>query len=168
MIKNINYLFVTCLGIGSFRFAPGTIASLITTIFLFSLFHIINLPNNVILITLITIFVYSFYAVSEYIKDNENKDPKEIVIDEFIGQSIPIYLYEIAHETIKNPKEAALFYLYIFILFRYFDIKKPFPVSYFDKKFKNSFGVIIDDVVAGLYVVLTLIIFMLIKSKFFS
>ena len=50
---------------------------------------------------------------------------------------------------------------------RYFDIKKPFPVSFFDKKFKNSFGVIIDDVVAGLYVVLTLIIFMVIKSKFF-
>ena len=55
----------------------------------------------------------------------------------------------------------------IFILFRYFDIKKPFPISFFDKKFKNSFGVIIDDVVAGLYVVLTLIIFMVIKSKFF-
>ena len=168
MIKTFNYLFVTCFGIGSFRFAPGTIASFITTIFLFSLFHIINLPNNIILITLLIIFVYSFYAVSEYIKDNENKDPKEVVVDEFIGQSIPIYLYEAAHGTIKNPQEAALFYLYIFILFRYFDIKKPFPVNYFDKKFKNSFGVILDDVAAGLYVVLTLIIFMVIKSKFFS
>ena len=167
MIKIFNYLFVTCFGIGSFRFAPGTITSFITTIFLFSLFHIINLSNNTILISLILIFVYSFYAVSEYIKYNENKDPKEVVIDEFIGQSIPIVLYEIAHGTIKNSQEAALFYLYIFILFRYFDIKKPFPVSYFDKKFKNSFGVILDDVAAGLYVVLTLIIFMIIKSKFF-
>ncbi|MDC0437686.1 phosphatidylglycerophosphatase A [Pelagibacteraceae bacterium] len=168
MIKPFNYLFVTCFGIGSFRFAPGTITSFITTIFLFSLFHIIELSNNTILIALILIFVYSFYAISEYIKDNENKDPKEVVIDEFIGQSIPIYLYEIAHGSIKNSQEAILFYLYIFILFRYFDIKKPFPVNYFDKKFKNSFGVIIDDVVAGLYVVLTLIIFMTIKSKFFS
>ena len=168
MFKTFNYLFVTCFGIGSFRFAPGTITSFITTIFLFSLFHIIKLSNNVILIALLLIFAYSFYAVSEYIKYNENKDPKEVVVDEFIGQSIPIYLYEIAHGTIKNPQEAALFYLYIFILFRYFDIKKPFPVSYFDKKFKNSFGVILDDVVAGLYVVLTLIIFMVIKSKFFS
>ena len=168
MIKTFNYLFVTCFGIGSIRFAPGTITSFITTVFLFSLFHIINLPNNIILITLLIIFVYSFYAVSEYIKDNENKDPKEVVVDEFIGQSIPIYLYEAAHGTIKNPQEAALFYLYIFILFRYFDIKKPFPVNYFDKKFKNSFGVILDDVAAGLYVVLTLIIFMVIKSKFFS
>ena len=167
MIKTLNYLFVTCFGIGSFRFAPGTIASMITTIFLYSLFHIINLSNNTILIILLIIFVYSFYAVSEYIKYNENKDPKEVVVDEFIGQSIPIYLYEISHGAVKDSQEAILFYLYIFILFRYFDIKKPFPVSFFDKKFKNSFGVILDDVIAGLYVVLTLIIFMIIKSKFF-
>ena len=167
MIKNLNYLFVTCFGIGSFRFAPGTVTSLVTTVFLFSLFHIINLPNNIILIGLLIIFFYSFYAVSVYIKKSENKDPKEIVIDEFIGQSIPIYLYEVAHEAIKNSQEAVFFYFYIFILFRYFDIKKPFPLNYFDKKFKNSFGVIFDDVVAGLYVVLTLIIFMIIKSKFF-
>ena len=167
MIKILNYLFVTCFGIGSFKFAPGTITSLITTVFLYSLFHIINLSNNTIFIILLIVFIYSFYAVSEYIKYNENKDPKEVVIDEFIGQSIPIYLYEISHGTIKDPQEAVLFYLYIFILFRYFDIKKPFPVSFFDRKFKNSFGVILDDVMAGLYVVLTLIIFMIIKSKFF-
>ena len=167
MIRILNYLFVTCFGIGSFRFAPGTITSLITTVFLYSLFHIINLSNNTIFIMLLIVFIYSFYAVSEYIKYNENKDPKEVVIDEFIGQSIPIYLYEISHGNIKDPQEAVLFYLYIFILFRYFDIKKPFPVSFFDQKFKNSFGVILDDVMAGLYVVLTLIIFMIIKSKFF-
>ncbi len=167
MIKTLNYLFVTCFGIGSFKFAPGTIASLITTIFLYSLFHVINISNNILLILLFIIFIYSFYAVSEYIKQNDNKDPKEIVIDEFIGQSIPIYLYEVSHGTSKTSQEAILFYLYIFILFRFFDIKKPFPVNFFDKKFKNSFGVIMDDVVAGLYVVLTLIIFMIIKSKFF-
>ena len=167
MIKTLNYLFVTCFGIGSFRYAPGTITSLVTTVFLFSLFHIIKLPSYIILFILLIVFIYSFYAVSYYIKENDNKDPKEVVVDEFIGQSIPIYLYEVSHGTIKDPQEAVLFYLYIFILFRYFDIKKPFPVNFFDKKFKNSFGVIFDDVVAGLYVVLTLIIFMIIKSKFF-
>ena len=166
MIKTLNYLIVTCFGIGSIRFAPGTITSLITTVFLYSLFHIINLSNKTILIILLIVFIYSFYAVSEYIKFNKNKDPKEVVVDEFIGQSIPIYLYETAHGTVKDSQEAVLFYLYIFILFRYFDIKKPFPINFFDKKFKNSFGVIIDDVLAGLYVVLTLIIFMIIKSKF--
>ena len=166
MTKTINYLFVTCLGIGSLRFAPGTITSLVTTIFLYSLFYIINLSSVVILLVLFVVFLYSFHAVSEYIKYNENKDPPEVVIDEFIGQSIPIYLYEISHGTSKESQEAVLFYLYIFILFRFFDIKKPFPINYFDKKFKNSFGVIFDDVIAGFYVVLTLIIFMIIKSNF--
>tara|TARA_Y100000591_G_scaffold295167_1_gene284263 strand:- start:37 stop:540 length:504 start_codon:yes stop_codon:yes gene_type:complete len=166
MIKTINYLFVTCFGVGSLRFAPGTITSLITTIFLYSLFHIINLSSNIILIILLTVFIYSFYAISEFIKHKENKDPQEVVVDEFIGQSIPIYLYEISHGTSKVSEEAILFYLYIFILFRFFDIKKPFPINFFDKKFKNSFGVIFDDVIAGFYVVLTLIIFMIIKSNF--
>jgi phosphatidylglycerophosphatase A len=168
MIRNINFLFVTFFGIGTIRYASGTITSFITAIFLFSSFHILNISNNVILISLAVIFFCSFYAVSNYIKDKPNKDPKEVVIDEVIGQSIPIYLYEIAHETTKESQEAILFYIYIFILFRFFDIKKPFPVSYFDKKFKNSFGVIMDDVVAGFYVVLTLIIFMIIKSKLFT
>ena len=167
MIKTLNYLFVTCFGIGTFRFAPGTITSFVTTVFLYSLFYVINLSSNVIFVILLIVFIYSFYAVSEYIKFNENKDPKEVVIDEVIGQSIPIYLYEISHGSIKESQEAILFYLYIFILFRYFDIRKPFPVNYLDKKFKNSFGVIFDDIIAGLYVVLTLILFMVIKSKFF-
>tara|TARA_A100001011_G_scaffold78581_1_gene81223 strand:- start:232 stop:738 length:507 start_codon:yes stop_codon:yes gene_type:complete len=165
MIKNINFLFVTFFGIGTLKYAPGTITSLITTIFLFSSFHVLNLSNIVVLIALITIFIYAFKAVADYIKNDTNKDPKEVVIDEVIGQSIPIYLYEVAHGTTKESKESILFYIYIFILFRFFDIKKPFPINFFDKKFKNSFGVIMDDVVAGFYVVLTLIIFMVIKSK---
>ena len=167
MIKTFNYLFVTFFGIGTIRFAPGTITSLITTVLLFSLFHILNFSNNVILLFLILVFLYSFYAVADYIKENENKDPREVVIDEVIGQSIPIYLFEIAHGTEKNFQEAILFYICIFVLFRFFDIKKPFPVNIFDKNYKNSFGVIIDDVIAGLYVVLTLIVFMIIKSNLF-
>ena len=168
MIKNLNYLFITFFGIGTIRFAPGTITSLITTVLLFSFFHILNFSSNVILLFLILVFLYSFYAISEYIKENENKDPKEVVIDEVIGQSIPIYLFEIAHGSEKSFQEAMLFYIYIFVLFRFFDIKKPFPVNFFDKNYKNSFGVIIDDVIAGFYVVLTLIIFMIIKSRFFT
>ena len=168
MIKTFNYLFVTFFGIGTIRFAPGTITSLITTVLLFSLFHILNISNNIILLFLFLIFLYSFYAVAEYIKENENKDPKEVVIDEVIGQSIPIYLFEIVHGSEKDLHEAILFYIYIFVLFRFFDIKKPFPVNIFDKNYKNSFGVIIDDIIAGLYVVLTLIVFMIIKSNLFT
>ena len=103
-----------------------------------------------------------------HIKDSENKDPGEIIIDEFLGQSIPIYLYEISHGTTKESSEAIIYYAIIFILFRYFDIMKPFPVSFFDKNFKNSFGVIMDDICAGFYVVLTLICFMMIKIMFYN
>ena len=152
------------LGLGKIKYIPGTIGSFVTIIILYCLFHIINLSPNIFLFFLILIFIYSFYAVSSYIENNENKDPGEIIIDEFIGQSIPIYLYEISHGTEKTQYEVIIFYGICFILFRYFDIMKPFPVSFFDKNFKNSFGVIMDDVCAGFYVVLSLICFMILKS----
>ena len=152
------------LGLGKIKYIPGTIGSFVTIIILYCLFHIINLSPNIFLFFLILIFIYSFYAVSSHIENNENKDPGEIIIDEFIGQSIPIYLYEISHGAEKTQNEAIIFYGICFILFRYFDIMKPFPVSFFDKNFKNSFGVIMDDVCAGFYVVLSLICFMILKS----
>ena len=71
------------------------------------------------------------------------------------------------HMEQKNlADEAIIFYGVCFVLFRFFDIVKPFPVSYFDKNFKNSFGVIMDDVCAGFYVVLSLICFMVLSSYF--
>jgi phosphatidylglycerophosphatase A len=152
------------LGLGKIKFIPGTFGSFATLIILYYLFHIVNISPNIILVFLIIIFIYSFYAVSSHIENNDNKDPGEIIIDEFIGQSIPIYLYEISHGTEKTSNEAIIFYGICFILFRYFDIMKPFPVSFFDKNFKNSFGVIMDDVCAGFYVVLSLICFMILKS----
>ena len=166
MIKTINTLFVTMFGLGNAPIIPGTFGSLATVIILYFFFHVFNLSSNLILIFLIIIFILSFLAVAHHIKDNENKDPKEIVIDEFIGQSIPIYLYEISHGTEKLPNEALIFYSICFVLFRFFDIAKPFPVSFFDKNFKNSFGVIMDDVFAGFYVVLSLICFIVLINYF--
>ena len=164
MNKIFNFLFVTIFGLGKIKFAPGTFGSLATTIILFYLFHSLKISSNMILISWTIIFIYSFYAVSKYIKDSKNKDPGEIIIDEFLGQSIPIYLYEISHGSIKESNEAIIYYGLFFVLFRYFDIMKPFPINYFDRSFKNSFGVIMDDICAGLYVVLTLVCFMIVKS----
>ena len=164
MIKTFNSLLVTMFGLGKVKFMPGTFGSLTTIIFLFYLFHVLNIPSNIILIGWIIIFIYSFYAVSTHTESSKNKDPGEIIIDEFLGQSIPIYLYEISHGTTKESNEAIIYYALFFILFRYFDIMKPFPVNFFDKNFKNSFGVIMDDICAGLYVVLTVVCFMVIKS----
>ena len=154
------------LGLGKIKFIPGTFGSLATTIILYYFFHVLIISPNIILLFLIIIFIYSFYAVSSHIENSKNKDPGEIIIDEFIGQSIPIYLYEISHGIEKTANESIIFYGICFVLFRYFDIMKPFPVSFFDKNFKNSFGVIMDDVMAGLYVVLTFVCFMIIKSNF--
>ena len=161
MINKINFLFVTLFGIGKIRKIPGSLASLATTLFLFFLFHILNVSPNIVLISVIIIFFISLYAVNIFIKNLENKDPKEVVIDEFIGQSIPLCLYEVAHNVPKETSEILKFYFIMFILFRIFDITKPFPVSYYEKNFKNSLGVIMDDVCAGLYVVLILVLYMI-------
>ena len=163
-MNKLNFLFVTLFGIGKLKKIPGSYASLVTTIFLYFVFHILNFSPNLVLIGIIIIFLISLYSVKIFIKDLDNKDPNEIVIDEFIGQSIPICLYEIAHEGTKETSQVLTFYFIMFILFRIFDIVKPYPVNYYDKNFKNSFGVVMDDVCAGLYVVAVLVLYMVITS----
>jgi len=164
MFNKINFLFVTLFGIGKIGKIPGSIASLVTTIFLFLLLHIVNVSPNIILIFVLIIFFISLYSVNIFIKDLDNKDPKEVVVDEFIGQSIPICLYEISHQGTREISQILTSYFIMFILFRIFDIVKPYPVSYYDKNFKNSFGVIMDDVCAGLYVVAVLVLYMVFTS----
>ena len=164
MIKQFNFLFVTMFGLGRIGFIPGTFGSLAIVILFFICFHILSISSDIIFLILLITFAYSFIAIKNHTKDSKNKDPGEIIIDEFIGQAIPIYLYEISHGTEKATDQAIIIYAICFVLFRFFDIKKPFPVSYFDKKQKNSFGVVMDDVCAGFYVVLSLICFMVVKS----
>ena len=118
-------------GLGKISKIPGTIGSLVTTALIYFFFHIMEISSNIILIVFMIIFIFSFYSIAEHIKENENKDPREIIIDEFIGQSIPLYLYEISHGMKKSPDEAIIFYCICFVLFRFFDIVKPFPVSFF-------------------------------------
>ena len=163
-MSKLNFLFVTLFGIGKLKKIPGSYASLATIIFLFLLFHILNLSPNTVLIGVVIIFLISLYAVKIFTQNLENKDPKEVVIDEFIGQSIPICLYEIAHEGSRETSQVLTFYFIMFILFRIFDITKPYPVSYYDKNFKNSFGVIMDDICAGLYVVAVFVLYMVVTS----
>ena len=148
MLNKVNFLFVSLFGIGKIKKIPGTFASLATTLFLFFLFHILKVSPNIFLFVIIIIFFISLYAVSIFIKDLSNKDPKEVVIDEFIGQSIPLCLYEVLHDIPKDPDDTLKLYFIMFLLFRFFDITKPFPANYYDKNFKNSFCVIMDDVCA--------------------
>ena len=117
-MNKIIFLFVTMFGIGKLKKIPGSYSSLVTTFFLFFLFHILKINPNIVLICIILIFFISLYAVNIYIKNLDNKDPKEVVIDEFIGQSIPISLYELAHNIPKENEQIVKFYFIIFILFR--------------------------------------------------
>jgi len=126
-------------GIG-FLPIPGTIGSLFTI----PIYYLFNNYLNIIFFIFFIIFVffYSFYFLNKTLnKSFVSSDPKEIVIDEFIGQSIPLLICG------NN------FFLIIlsFLLFRLFDITKPWPASYFDLKIKNATGVIMDDIIAGLY-----------------
>ena len=161
MINKINFLFVTLFGIGKIKKIPGSVASLATILFLFFLFHVLNFSPNIVLLLIVIIFFIALYAINRFIKDLTQKDPKEVVVDEFMGQSIPVCLYEVAHNVPKETDQVLKFYFIMFVLFRIFDITKPFPVNYYDNNFKNSFGVIMDDVCAGLYVVAILVLYMI-------
>lgn len=118
----------------------GTMASL-TTIIIYYLFY--NYLNIIFFVFFLIFFLfYSFYFLNKTLKKSfPSSDPKEIVIDEFIGQSIPLVICE----------NNLLFIILSFLLFRLFDITKPWPASYFDLKIKNATGVIMDDVIAGIY-----------------
>ena len=165
-MQKINYNFVTLFGIGNIKAAPGTFGSIFACVILFILFHILNLNNYLILFFLILITIFSFISINIYLKSSPNKDPKEVVVDEFIGQSIPIFAYEISHGHEKLANDALIFYFIIFILFRIYDIFKPFPINYIDDNLQNAVGVILDDIIAGIYTVLTLIIIILAKFYF--
>ena len=151
-------------GLGKISKIPGSIASLFTVLILFILFHVMEISPNLMLFLIILVSIVAIFSINIFIKDYDDKDPKEVVIDEFIGQSIPVCLYEIAHQDTKSVSEVLTFYFIMFIMFRIFDIAKPYPVSYYDKNFKNSFGVIMDDVCAGLYVVAILVFYMIITT----
>ena len=154
-MKKINILISTFFGNGYISKIPGTFTSLSTLVILYILFELMHFKNlNYILILYSITFFYSFYAVMDSATEFENKDPRQIVIDEVLGQAMPLILivYLSSNDLINIPVE--IYYLLSFILFRFFDIVKPFPVSYFDKQHKNFFGIIMDDIMAGLYTML--------------
>ena len=168
MMNKFNYYFITLFVFGaSIQRFRGTWASLFTTLFLFILIYFFKIPVAIIIIILFIILFYSFFAIKSSLKNFKDEDPQEIVIDEFIGQSIPIVLYELFHADRTNSTEEVLqIYFLFFLLFRLFDGLKPFPIDYIDKKYKNTFGILFDDILAGFYVVICLVLFMIGKTFF--
>ena len=163
-MKKINVLISTFFGYGYLTRMPGTVASLVTTIFIYISYEYLeytDLKFSLVFFTLL--FFYSFYAVKDAEKEFKDKDPKQIVIDEVLGQAMPLILLLYLNQTKQLNIHIEIYYLLSFFIFRFFDILKPFPVSYFDKSFKNYFGIIMDDIMAGLY---TMLLIYLISLKF--
>jgi phosphatidylglycerophosphatase A len=154
MIKQINIYLLTMFGVGYSKFAPGTVASFITC-FVYVIFFSFKINITILLIFFLIILFYSFYAIEKLKNYFDEKDSSAIVIDEFIGQSIPILtIYYV------NFSSDLIIFVFLsilsFLLFRFFDILKPFPINYIDKNFKNSLGIILDDIIAGIFSIITL------------
>ena len=163
-MKKINVLISTFFGYGYLTKIPGTVTSLVTTVFIYIAYEYLgytDLKFSLFFFTLL--FFYSFYAVKDAESEFKNKDPRQIVIDEVLGQVMPLILLLYLKQKNELDMQIEIYYILSFIFFRFFDILKPFPVSYFDKNFKNYFGIIMDDIMAGLY---SMLLIYLISLKF--
>lgn len=147
---NLFKLIVTFFFVGNVRIAPGTIASFITVVIFYAFAKYFNVFSFILIISAVTLL--SFVAVGAYTADLLEKDKSEIVIDEVIGQSIALLPLLIFAEN-TSPK--FFMCLISLLFFRFFDIVKPYPINKIDKM-NNTFGVIFDDILAGIFAALLL------------
>ena len=127
------------------KIAPGSIASLLTTI-LFYMFAM-KLDYIILVIIIFVTTILSFFAIHVYTTDFKEKDRSEIVIDEVVGQFVALLPLLFFEE--KFPPEIYTCFM-SFIFFRFFDIVKPYPIYLFDRM-NSTFGVIFDDILAGIF-----------------
>ena len=145
-------LIATLFFVGQAKIAPGSIASLLTTI-LFYMFAM-KLDYIILVIIIFVTTILSFFAIHLYTTDFKEKDRSEIVIDEVVGQFValsPLLFFEE-----KFPPEIYTCFM-SFIFFRFFDIFKPYPIYLFDRM-NSTFGVIFDDILAGIFSAFLLIL----------
>ena len=139
MLKiNFNTIFVSVFGIGFIPIASGTFGSLAGLLIGYIL-YLINF--NLFFIIIPLLFIFGVIASNIYQKQTGEKDSSVIVIDEVVGQLIAM-IFVVDNLTLV---------LCSFIIFRIFDILKPWPASYADKKMDGGLGVMLDDVFAGIY-----------------
>ncbi len=149
MIKKLNILIVTMFGVGNSKYAPGTVASFLTCL-IYIIFFSQEVNILILVLFVCLVFFYTIYVLDELKNSFSSIDASEIVIDEFVGQSIPVLsVYNLVEFSSINN---FIFYTFIvFIFFRIFDIFKPYPIGLIDRNIKNGFGVILDDIIAGIY-----------------
>ena len=103
------------------------------------------------------IFVVGFLTSGSAEKIIDRPDPGCIVIDEILGMFI----------TLTLAPNHPVAWLLGFVLFRIFDVLKPFPVSWFDTHLHGGIGIMMDDVMAGIYALICLQLIWLVIGKFF-
>ena len=158
MNKKIGKLIVTMFGVGLLKYFPGTFASFVTAI-IYCFFYSIKLSYFFLISINLFLFIYSVWMINNLEGEFAEIDSKEIVIDEFLGQSIPIlFFYIIFYEASVSNSFFFIIVFLSFVGFRFFDILKPYPINYVDNNIKNGFGVILDDLIAGLFTLIVLYI----------
>jgi len=138
MIKKIFNVLASCFGIGYTPKIPGTAASVATAFLLFFRPDISLLSDVIIVLLLIPISIFICHYADKY---DTGHDAGWIVLDEFVGMYIAL---------IGLPRIWWI-YLISLILFRFFDIKKPFLIGMVERRFANGLGIVLDDVVAGVF-----------------
>ena len=148
-MNKIISIFTTLFGIGYSPIAPGTICSIFSIVFLYFLIKFVSYSFSIIIFLII--FFTSLKFIQKYSDLLKSQDSSTIVVDEFLG----IFFIILFYDYLKFTNDFIMFLL-ILILFRFFDILKIFPINWVDKNIKNSFGVILDDLIAGVYCVLVI------------
>lgn len=160
---NMWNLFAICFGVGRAKVAPGTFGSLVG-VAIAAAFGIWLSFVEASVVTLV-LTAAAFYACSHYCKTTGKKDPKEVVIDEVVGQlvaylvCIAAFYYFMCNGVASfdhmgssySDYSYVAFYAVLFVTFRFFDILKPWPISWLDKNISGGMGVMIDDIVAGIF-----------------
>ena len=153
MIDKFGKSILTLFGIGYFKYAPGTAASIVTCA-LWLLLYSLEINFLLLAFLYLIILLYSVILIDKLSKKFSEVDAKEIVIDEFLGMSLalfPFYAYLAIGGRWDVMEDFSGAVIACFILFRFFDIVKPFPINLIDKKLKNGLGVVMDDLIAGLF-----------------
>ena len=154
MINKFNLFFLTLFNTGKIKHAPGTFASLITCLLFLLLINLLNI--TFLFFFTIIIFLYSFVAINTSFNSFDSDDPQEIVIDEFVGQMLPLLAIPLYETLYIAPIE--YYCVSAFLLFRLFDIWKPFPISYVDNNIEGALGIMLDDIIAGIFTFITMAI----------
>ncbi|OOF38400.1 phosphatidylglycerophosphatase A [Rodentibacter mrazii] len=141
-LKNPIHLLAVGLGSGLLRPAPGTWGSALGT--LLGVILLVLLGTKTFLILTALCFVLGCYLCQKTADDMGVHDHGAIVWDEFVG----VFIVLAAIPTLSLP-----WIVTAFGLFRFFDILKPFPIRFFDKKLESGFGIMVDDVFAAIYAV---------------